>query len=125
VSNEEKSSTRKTWVLDTETKGTGAQMVPIEKRAATGGGRGAIVVKPPRPAPEKPPEPRRPRHFKVVDVMTRQTLAEDVDVRETLELLRGLRSVVDFDVYARTDATDDWRYLSLSERRVLWERRNS
>jgi hypothetical protein len=37
----------KTWVLDTETKGTGANMVPLEK-----------VLK--KPAPEEP-APRRPR----------------------------------------------------------------
>ena len=50
----------KTWVLDTETKGTGAQMVPIEK----------VLGAPedePKPAPRKPskrasggaPKPRR------------------------------------------------------------------
>ncbi|MEA2456406.1 MAG: hypothetical protein QOI45_2668 [Thermoleophilaceae bacterium] len=39
----------KTWVLDTETKGTGANMVPLEK-----------VLKRPE-APEKPlPRPKRP-----------------------------------------------------------------
>jgi hypothetical protein len=38
---------KKTWVLDTETKGTGANMVPLEK-----------VLKKPEPAPE--PERRRP-----------------------------------------------------------------
>jgi hypothetical protein len=34
---------KKTWVLDTETKGTGANMVPLEK-----------VLKKPEPAPETP-----------------------------------------------------------------------
>ena len=34
---------KKTWVLDTETKGTGANMVPLEK-----------VLKKPEPAPESP-----------------------------------------------------------------------
>jgi hypothetical protein len=45
----------KVWVLDTETKGTGANMVPLEK-----------VVRPPsegerpeRPAKRKPAEPKR------------------------------------------------------------------
>ena len=38
---------KKTWVLDTETKGTGANMVPLEK-----------VLKKPEPAPE--PARRRP-----------------------------------------------------------------
>jgi hypothetical protein len=44
---------KKTWVLDTETKGTGANMVPLEK-----------VLKKPEPAPARrrptpAPEPRR------------------------------------------------------------------
>lgn len=44
----------KTWVLDTETKGTGANMVPLEK-----------VLERPEPAPPRrgpapPAEPRRP-----------------------------------------------------------------
>jgi hypothetical protein len=123
VSDEKKPSTSKVWVLDTETKGTGAQMVPIEKRAADGGGRGAIVVKP-RPAPEAPVIRRRPHRFKIVDVMTRQTLAEDVDLRGALDLMRGLRSVVDIDVFARVEEADEWRHLSQHERRLIWERRN-
>ena len=41
----------KVWVLDTETKGTGAQMVPLEK-----------VLRKPEPKPARPPVPeRRPR----------------------------------------------------------------
>jgi hypothetical protein len=42
----------KTWVLETGTKGTGANLVPIEK----------ALKKPERPAesPARPPEPRRP-----------------------------------------------------------------
>ena len=68
---------------------------------------------------------RRPHRFKVVDVMTRQTLIEDADLRATLELMRGLRSVVDIDVFARADRADDWRHLSQHERRLLWERRKA
>jgi hypothetical protein len=45
----------KTWVLDSETKGTGANMVPLEK----------VLDKPePTPAPRKPAraaEPKRPQ----------------------------------------------------------------
>ena len=40
---------KKTWVLDTETKGTGANMVPLEK-----------VLRKPEPAPEPAPARRRP-----------------------------------------------------------------
>jgi len=40
----------KTWVLDTETKGTGANVVPLEK-----------VLRRPEDAPERPaPRPKRP-----------------------------------------------------------------
>jgi hypothetical protein len=124
VSDEKKPDTRKVWVLDTETKGTGAEMVPIEKRGGDGAGRGALVVKPPQPAPE-PAVRRRPHRFKVVDVMTRQTLIEDADLRATLGLMSGLRSVVDIDVFARPDDADEWRHLSQHERRLLWERRKS
>jgi hypothetical protein len=40
---------RKTWVLDTETKGTGANVVPLEK-----------VLKQPDPPAERAPRPRTP-----------------------------------------------------------------
>ena len=40
---------KKTWVLDSETKGTGANMVPLEK-----------VLKKPEPAPEPATARRRP-----------------------------------------------------------------
>ena len=39
---------RKTWVLDTETKGTGANVVPLEK-----------VLKKPEPPTERPAPPRK------------------------------------------------------------------
>ena len=79
------------WVLDTETKGTGAQMVPLDS-----------TLKKPEPAREPPvvrkrrakpaPEPavRRPRRFRVVDIATRMVLADDVDARHTLEVLGGV-----------------------------------
>jgi hypothetical protein len=98
-------------------------MVPLDKIGG-GAGRGAIVVKPPRPAPEKPPAARRPRHFRVVDVMTRQPLLEDAGVRETLDLLSKQRSVVDVSVYVRIDGETTWRRLSQREQRILWEGRN-
>jgi hypothetical protein len=44
---------KKTWVLDTETKGTGANMVPLEK----------VLKKPdPAPVPRRPAPPAEPRH---------------------------------------------------------------
>jgi hypothetical protein len=113
----------KRWVLDTETKGTGAEMVPLEKAHAGGDPRAPIVVRKPRERPAAEPEPRKPRRFKVVDVMTRQTLAEDVDTRKTVEVLEGMRSVVDVNVYVWDDDKDDWVQLSQGDRRRLWDLR--
>lgn len=41
----------KRWVLDTETKGTGANVVPLEKKLAK--------PEPPAPSPSAPPPPTR------------------------------------------------------------------
>jgi hypothetical protein len=53
---------RKTWILDTETKGTGANVVPLEKaRDRPADDRPAPPAPPPaRPRRTKPPEPTRP-----------------------------------------------------------------
>ena len=121
----------KTWVLDTETKGTGAEMVPLEKlqqrrRSAQEGARAAerrrwrFRKREPEPPAERP---RQPRRFKVVDVMTREALAEDVPVRRVLELLGESRSVVDSIVYVWDREQDDWRPLTMREQKLLWERR--
>jgi hypothetical protein len=73
---------RRTWILDTETKGTGAQMVPLdsvlEKRA---GGEPFRVPPKPRRRPPREPEPRAPRRFRVIDVTTREVLADDATGR--------------------------------------------
>jgi hypothetical protein len=112
----------KTWVLDTETKGTGAQMVPIEKVHVdpSKGGRSAIVVQDPRPHPERPPEPKGPRRFRVVDVMTKRPLAEDASTAETVELLRNQRSIVDVTIFVWEPKRDAWQELSLREKQMLW-----
>jgi hypothetical protein len=112
----------KTWVLDTETKGTGAQMVPIEKAhgGSPDGGRGAIVVGEPRPRPAKVPEPLGPRRFKVVDVMTRRVVAEDASARATVDLLEDVRSIVDVTIYVWERGLDRWQELSLREKQMLW-----
>src|SRR4051794_22533783 len=91
----------KTWVLDTETKGTGAQMVPIEKAhdGSAKAGRSPIVVRERKPPPPKPVEPAGPRRFKVVDVMTKRVLAEDEGLGATVELLEGVRSIVDVSIF--------------------------
>jgi hypothetical protein len=116
----------KVWVLDTETKGTGAQMVPIEK--AHGGsadqGHSAIVLTEKKPREQKPVEPRGPRRFKVVDVMTRRVLAEDADARKTVDVLRDTRSIVDVTVSVWEDKRGAWQELSLREKQMLWRLRD-
>lgn len=113
----------KTWVLRTETKGTGAQMVPLEsvttRRSAD---RPVLVPRRPRRPREAPaPEPKAPRRFKVVDVMTRQTLADDAGAREVVGLLTGVRSVIDVNVYVWQEERDDWRLLTMAEQQTMWD----
>jgi hypothetical protein len=112
----------KTWVLDTETKGTGAQMVPIEKVHGdpAKGGRSAIVVQDPKPRPERVREPVGPRRFKVVDVMSKRALAEDASTAETVALLRDQRSIVDVTILVWEPKRNSWQELSLREKQMLW-----
>jgi hypothetical protein len=117
------------WVLDTETKGTGANMVPLDKVVRRPGERRdrepAFVAPKRKPRPAEPAPPRRPPRFKVVDVMTARTLAEDADARATIDALRDARSVVDVRVSRWDHENERWRLLTLGQQRVLWERRES
>ena len=113
---------RKVWVLDTETKGTGAEVVPLEKKAKPAGSSAPVVVREKRRAPG-PAEPSAPRTFKVVDALSQQVLAEDVDARATVDVLEQTRSVVDVSVYVWEDKAGKWRRLTLDEKRTLWELR--
>jgi hypothetical protein len=121
------SKKRTAWVLDTETKGTGAEMVPLERlqeRKRRKEEREPLrVIGPKRgrdePAAE-PEQPEAPRRFRILDVRSRQTLADDVDLAEALETLRGVDSVVDVNVYVCEGEEPGWRALSMSERRTLW-----
>jgi hypothetical protein len=115
------------WVLDTSTKGTGATMVPLETvlRKPSAHREPIYVPPPPRPKAPSPAEPRRPRAFKVIDVMTRQVLAEDVTARATIEVLKGKRSIVDVNVYVWEPTGAKWRLLTFDEQRRLWNRRDA
>jgi hypothetical protein len=117
----------RTWVLDTETKGTGAQMVPLDKVVRSPADEPKRIFVPPkrRERPPEEPEPRRPPEFKVVDVVSGQVLAENASARATVDLLKTQRSVVDVRVYTREHGDDDtWRLLTLHEQRALWELRD-
>jgi hypothetical protein len=117
----------RTWILDTATKGTGASVVPldhVQKAPAQRSGEAISVPPKPRPKPPPAPVPRRPRAFRVVDVLTRETLAEHADTRATLAVLRDVRSVVDVHVSVHDPETGGWRLLSLGEQRALWDARD-
>src|SRR4051812_30700801 len=116
----------RTWVLDTETKGTGAQMVPLEKVLKhPAPSREPLFVPPPRkPRESKPVEPAPPRRFRIVDVMTRSVLADGVGTREALSVLNDVRSSVDVQVYVWQPNAERWRLLTLPEQGKLWELRH-
>src|SRR3954469_16367100 len=109
---------RRVWVLDTETKGTGAEVVPLDDRKAVTG-HGVVVVEPKRPR-ERPEEPKLPRRFKVVDVMTQRVLAEGADTRTTVSLLEEVRSPVDVSVQVWEERAGKWQQLSRREMQMLW-----
>lgn len=110
----------KAWVLDTETKGTGAQMVPLEKLETKSVPRARRAS--PRPMRKQPqaPAPRQPRRFKVVDIVSRRVLAEGTGTRATLDVLEGVRSAVDVSVFVWDEQAERWRQLSHRERKALW-----
>jgi hypothetical protein len=55
--------------------------------------------------------------------MTRQVLAEDAGARETVEALRGARSVVDVRVEVWDPDRERWRLLTHGEQKRLWDAR--
>jgi len=81
------------------------------------------VLRQPKPPAPKPPEPRSPRQFKVVDVMTREVLAEGADTRTTVKLLEDIRSIVDVTIWVWQPETERWRMLTFDEARSLWDYR--
>lgn len=111
------------WILHTETKGTGAQMVPLDSVA--GQRRAAAPVlrrQPRRRQPEASPAvPKPPRRFRIVDVMTRQVLVEDAGTKDAVAALGDVRSLVDVNVYAWEQERGRWRLLTLPEQRAMLE----
>jgi hypothetical protein len=117
----------KVWILDTSTKGTGATMVPLDSVLRKPSGRTEpIYVPPPTPPKEPAPEqPRRPLRFKIVDVRSREVLAEDVPAPTAIDALRDVGSIVDVTVYVLDPDTEKWRLLTFDEQRLLWSRRTA
>jgi hypothetical protein len=115
----------KVWVLDTETKGTGATVVPLEKvlKQPAPADERVFVPRESDPRPERAPEPKPPRAFKVVDLMTREVLVQGASTRETVDVLSSVRSIVDVSIFVWQPQREQWRALSLREEHVLWELR--
>jgi hypothetical protein len=115
----------KVWVLDTETKGTGANVVPLERVVRKRGAEAVPGFALPalRPRSSRPPDHRAPREFKVVDILTREVLGEGLDARSTVDVLEDVRSIVDVTVYVWETQTERWRMLTYSETQKLWEYR--
>jgi hypothetical protein len=128
VTEKKRDEEQNVWVLETQTKGTGANVVPLDKVLRKPGTSGAVPgFEFRKPAPPEPPEtpPRQPYRFKLTDVMTRQVLGEDVDARTAVELLADVRSIVDVIVYVWDQDAERWRLLSFGETRDLWDRRGT
>ena len=100
-------------------------MVPLEKvlrRPAPEPERRR--ARPPKPQPaEKAAEPAPPRRFRVIDALSREVLADDVDPAGTIELLRGVERPVDVSIYVWEPQAENWRLLTRRERSLLWDRR--
>lgn len=112
----------KTWILDSETKGTGAHMVPLEKALEKRSAEEdlAVVTMEGPPAPPRPTEPPAPLSFRIVDVRSSLLLADGVDARAAVEVLEGVGSVVDIRIYVWARLTRRWRLLTLEEQKTLW-----
>jgi hypothetical protein len=111
----------KVWVLDTETKGTGATMVPLEQTVREPSAEPLYVPPKEEPRAPQPRAPRPPHTFKVVDVLAGETLAEGTPARETVAALEDVASIVDVRVYVREPEHERWRLLTLGEQRALWD----
>jgi hypothetical protein len=115
----------KTWVLQTQTKGTGATMVPLESVLRKPGSEGVedFVLPELRQPESEHDEARQPHVFKVIDVMTREVLAENADARSTVAVLEDVPSIVDVTVYVWDAKAERWRLLTFGETKALWEYR--
>jgi hypothetical protein len=100
-------------------------MVPLEKvlKKPVRKSKPDFVPPKPRPRAAAASEPRQPRRFKVVDVMTGRVLAEDVDARSTLEVLKDVRGLVDVRLYVWQPRAKRWRLLTIAEQKAMWAKR--
>ena len=99
-------------------------MVPLETVLEKPARSGEPLFVPPKRKPREPePTKRPPLTFRIVDVTTRETLADRVGAREALGILNGVRSIVDVHVFLWEPTAERCRLLTLEEQRTLWDRR--
>jgi hypothetical protein len=118
---------RKTWVLDTETKGTGAHVAPLQGAGSAPARErqlDTVTLRRPARAATAPP-PEGPPRFRIVDVMSARTIADGVDARAAVAALGRMRSLHDARAYIWVDASQRWRLLTLAEQRWLWSMRGA
>jgi hypothetical protein len=131
----EKKRDGQVWVLDSETKGTGAEMVPLERlvrekrlqkrRGPVSAARKRSVSEPGAdPRAGEPGESQGPRKFKLVNAIKQELVAEDIGAREILELIENVPSIADVHIYVWGPYEERWRPLSLEEQRAFWSRRS-
>ena len=98
-------------------------MVPLESVTKRPSSIEPVLVPRKRVKTPESAEPRRrpPRRFRIVDVMTRQLLLEDAGAREAVDALKGVRSVVDVNVYVWEDEQERWRLLTFAEESAMLE----
>ena len=125
MAEKEKDEEQNVWVLETQTKGTGANMVPLERTQKRSEAVPGLGFRKPSPRAPEEPAPRERYRFRVTDVMTRELLGDGLDARAAVELLAGLRSIVDVIVYVWEPQGERWRMLSFGETQTLWDRRKA
>src|SRR4051794_30580742 len=121
----------KTWVLETHTKGTGANIVPLEDGAPAPADAAAREREPVfvgrKPAAKKPaaePPPKAPSRFRVVEITTGRVLADDAGVRATVQLLREIASVTDVAIWIWSEPRGRYVLLTHGEQHRLWDLRD-
>ncbi len=110
-----------TWVLDHETKGTGAHMIPLERATKRAAAPEHVFTLPEARPPAEPSKPKPPRRFRIVDVMTHRPLLENGAAREAVAALESVRSVVDINVFVWDEERGRWLPLAFGEQRSLLE----
>src|SRR5437899_24013 len=112
----------RTWVLHTETKGTGAHMVPLESATNRSSTMEPVFVpRQPSQSPRPPePKPKAARRFRIVDLMTRQALVDGASTREAVAALKDVRSIVDVSVYVWHEEHDRWWLLTFAQKHTFW-----